>query len=64
MIHTDGTPTIATAPPGDQRPDALEIEMELVRMEREKCIDCRGAVAPALSRLGSTRCHDCRGGVL
>ena len=27
------------------------------------CVGCGGAIAPVLSRLGSTRCHDCRDGV-
>jgi hypothetical protein len=24
------------------------------------CVDCGGAIADVLARLGSTRCHDCR----
>ena len=43
MIRTDGTPTICT------RPNALEIEMEIVRMERERLVEETG-VQPWQSR--------------
>ena len=46
-----------------QREQELEWRPQPADGDPLRCVDCGGAIAEELVKLGSTRCHDCRNGV-